>query len=178
MGFLTVYTRNLSVEALVFLFAVIIAGCSPNKGKLQEDPVLSFKQTVEEFLKLYKQSKHEGIFHVKGFEDSFAQDSIRAGWRKDYSELVSDAYSVDVRKTDSLVSPYIGTLDFDTKMYVSNLQDSEDAARETQIFTDTASVHHHRHSYAYQDGAWVVKSRKQINKDVPEADWEDCKDGE
>src|SRR4029077_12259371 len=159
---------------ILILLPLLFLGCSASKSKSPGDPVASFKQTVGDFLNAYKQSKHEEVFHINRFEDLVAE-----GWRKGNSELVLDSYSVDVQKNDSLVSPYIGTLKFDTKMYVSNLQDSEKAARETQIFGNTNDpyVRNHLHTYAYQDGAWIVKSRKQRRQDIDEDTWTDCKDG-
>jgi hypothetical protein len=161
---------------ILLLLPLLLLGCSASKSKPPEDPVASFKRTVEDFLRIYKQSNLEEVFHIERFEDL-----VPEGWKKDYSELVSDAYSVDVQKTDSLVSPYIGTLKFDTKMHFSNLQDSEKGARDTQIFADDSdpNVHNHVHTYAYQDGAWVVKSRKQnIHLSSIDDKWTDCKDGE
>jgi hypothetical protein len=167
--------RNSFIVTILMTILVVDSGCSRTIGKPTEDPVASFKQKVGDFVNTYKQSKHEEVFHIDRFEDVVAE-----GWRKGSSELVPDSYLVDVEKTDSLVSPYIGTLKFDTKMFVSNLQDSEKGARETQIFTNTNHpyVHNHLHTYSYQDGAWVVKSRKQRSQDIDEDTWKDCKDGE
>ena len=51
----------------------------------------------------------------------------------------------DVRKTDSLVSPYIATLDVDVFEFSTKEQ------------SDPSSRHHYDVNFAYQDGKWVLK---------------------
>jgi hypothetical protein len=147
-------------------------GCA-KKAKLSEEEqaVASFKQIADNFVRGYKQTRHEETYHM----DASIVMHTPEGWRKSYSELASDDYSVDVRKTDSLVSPYIGTLEFQTKVYVSELYSSQDAASQTTDFPTTPSdVRRHLHTYAYQNGAWVLQSRKQF----VDEDWQDCPEGE
>jgi len=163
-------------SALLFIVLFGLAfGCSKSADPAgadsheQEDPVASFKKTVESYLNGYKQTKHEKVYFIQS-------EYIPSGWRKAYSELVSDAYTMDVQKTDSLVSPYIGILEFNTRHYVSSPLATEQAVRSNAYFTDEYSVRKHRHMYAYQSGKWIVTSRKQL---LWEDVWNDCeKEGE
>jgi len=63
--------------------------------------------------------------------------------------------SVDVQKTNSLVSPYIGVLEFD-------------------VGDPTHAAQKHRHTYAYQSGTWVLQSAKQHFPS--DDDWWNCYD--
>jgi hypothetical protein len=151
---------------------MLVMGCAKKpKPSEEEQAVASFKQTAANYVATYKQSKHEEVYHL---DASFAAHTPE-GWRKSYSELASDVYSVDVQKTDSLVSPYVGTLEFHTNLYVSELYGSQDAASQTTDFPAKPNdVRRHLHTYAYQNGAWVLQSRKQFVYD----EWQDCPEGE
>lgn len=151
-------------------------GCTPSKppqpkSSEQEDPVESFKQTIEDYLKGYKLAKHEKVYHV----EASAVAGIPEGWRKSSSGLTSDAYTFDVQKTNSLVSPYTDIFEFETKLYVTSSYGSEEAARLATDFSSDYFVHKHRHIYAYHAGKWVLQSRKHL---LWEDEWADCQDGE
>jgi hypothetical protein len=169
--------------ALFACLAVLVLdmGCA-KKTKLSEEEqaVAAFKQVVENYMQTYKQGKHEQVYHIDEVHhtDPYTRIpviDVQGGWRKSYSEISGDP-GIDVRKTDSLVSPYLGTLEFHTNLYVSrSAYDSEDSASQTTDFPTTPSdVRRHLHTYAYQNGAWVLQSRKQFVYE----DWQDCPEGE
>jgi hypothetical protein len=168
--------RNLKVRmtiSVLMLLPFLLLGCSVKPP----DPVVSFKSAVEDFLKVYKQSKHEEVYYIQGGLGTYSfEPSTPSGWKKTTSDLVSDAYSIDVQKTNSLVTPDIGTVEFDTSQHSSNFQDSEKDARDTQVVSDDVVSYHHRHTYAFQDGVWIEKSQKQMRQGS--STWVDCKEGE
>lgn len=77
----------------------------------------------------------------------------------------------DVQKTESVVSPLVGVMSFTVTRYVE-----EDAG--TGKFRDY-DIFEHEHTYAQQDGRWVLKEKRCYSK-VWEASfgkkWEDCQD--
>ncbi len=166
---------SLTLGLSLFLFGSGCNSAKPPEPKIseQDQAVSSFKQIVENYMKTYKQSKHEQVYHLEG--SSVA--NIPEGWRKAYSELASDDYKVDVQKTDSLVSPYLGILEFDTKTYVSSSTygSQEAASQATDFPSDSSLLHKHRHTYAYQEGQWVIQSRKWVYPG--ENEWNDCDEG-
>lgn len=65
----------------------------------------------------------------------------------------------DVRKTDSLVSPYTGTAEFICLLEQSEFYGTKAEAEAASSF-EKASGEKCQVVFAYQDGRWVVKSRR------------------
>src|SRR5207245_3954459 len=70
---------------------------------------------------------------------------------------VPTSYSINVEKTESLVSPYLGTVEFPVTGSVSYPKNSKEEAFEATQFKGSYSINH-RLVYAYQNGQWVFKS--------------------
>jgi hypothetical protein len=86
------------------------------------------------------------------------------------------SYSINVEKTDSLVSPYVGTAEFPVTGSVSYPKNSKQEALENTQFKDSYSIKH-KLLYAYQNGAWVLKSEKCFDYDIGAEGhvWDDCR---
>lgn len=110
------------------------------------DIVKSFKGYAADFIASYKTDRREYVGKLGG------------GWAKIYFEPSLD-YGVDVRKTDSLVSPYVGVLEFTLIRHFTKFHPSESDAEADNSFVQTTSTNH-RHTYAFQDNKWVPKSRE------------------
>jgi hypothetical protein len=82
------------------------------------------------------------------------------GWqnRKYEQEL---PYSIDVRKTDSLVSPYIGTVEFKLYFYLADVHDTKEKAEKDTGFGSVATLRH-RYTFAFQQDKWVLKLRESM----------------
>jgi hypothetical protein len=128
-----------SLFVLGCLLLSALSACTKTPPKLTEEQaaVASFKRTAEDFLRAYKLAEQESdaAYHGTRFEVSSS--------------------SVDVQKTNSLVSPYIGVLEFD-------------------VGDPTHAAQKHRHTYAYQSGTWVLQSAKQHFPS--DDDWWNCYD--
>ncbi len=68
---------------------------------------------------------------------------------------------IDVQKTTSLVSPYVGTLEFQLVQHFTAFHKTRKEAESDSDFVGSRAVTH-RHTYAYQDGMWVPKIRKYV----------------
>lgn len=126
--------------------------------------VKSFRQTTAEFIASYKTDKREHIIGGPG-----------KGWHKVKDE--PGEYSIDVRRTDSLVTPYTGILQFSLTGYATvDHPTREEAERDTAFVKDLGRVTH-EHTYAFQEGQWVIKQRRHRREGMAELGmdkWYDC----
>src|SRR5580658_2587761 len=74
------------------------------------DPVKTFRGYVARYMESYKPDKHKMVTKDEKRPASECKECT-GGWVKRYFEPNED-YSIDVRRTDSLVSPYIGVCEF------------------------------------------------------------------
>jgi hypothetical protein len=158
---------------------ILTLGCAKRRPELseQEQALASFKQLVVDYVQTFRQSKHEHVFHLDQASHNEGLATIidvQEGWYKSYSEISGEPM-IDVHKTDSLVSPYVGALEFNVGTYrTESAYGGQDTASQANDFRPKPYIRKHVHTYAYQDGAWVLQSRKQLNYD----EWEDCPEGE
>lgn len=122
------------------------------------DVVASFKKYVADYMNSYKTDRREMVRLLGG------------GWAKEYFEPLPDA-GIDVRKTDSLVSPYMGVVEFTLITRYTTFHKTRTEAEADNNFVQTRQTKH-RHTYAYQDGSWVPKTRQNCLPMLDE--WYEC----
>jgi hypothetical protein len=119
--------RSLQITLIAFLVVLTQAGCHT---KSEEQRILdSFQQKV----------------------NADIQRAVSAG-----RAIKGAPYHFDVEKTNSLVSPYIGTATItasDTPPHPLN-------AEERRAFATLLELSSHKLTYAYQDGHWVPRSEE------------------
>jgi hypothetical protein len=149
----------LRFEAIA-LCAVLQVSChsSPNQPEKTEAQriVDAFREKVDADLQAHK-----------GRKDVWPQAQTKyeeAGWYMEADELPS-SYSINVEKTESLVSPYLGTAEFPVTGNVSYPKNSREEALEATQFKSSYTINH-RLQYAYQNGQWVLKSEKCFDYDI------------
>jgi hypothetical protein len=140
---------NLLACLLLLLFEFGCAQKQSEPKSEQETVLATFKQTINDYLKSRKAP--DSVF------ESF--DDHTKSWKKMHHELDSESAKFDVKKTDSLVSPYVGVLEFVVHERQSPRYSSENSARQATEFPKTYNMQH-RHTYSYQDGKWVLKSKE------------------
>jgi hypothetical protein len=88
-----------------------------------------------------------------------------------YYEPDQSSATIDVQKTASLVSPYIGKLEFQLVQHFTTFHKTRKEAESDSAFVRSRAVIH-KHTYAYQDGRWVPKVRKYVgyNSDMYDCD--------
>ena len=86
-------------------------------------------------------------------------------------------YKVDVRKTESLVSPYVGTVLFKWNERYSDCQDTREKAQAQTDLKHSDSLSY-RYTYAFQDGKWVSTEAEvgSVSADNGSFYWESCAD--
>ncbi len=82
-------------------------------------------------------------------------------------------YGIDVRKTDSLISPYLGVVEFHWIGYRTDCAKTKEEAQAKGLPTEENLLVKYRYTYAFQDGAWVRQKRE-----VYYSEWKDCKKSE
>lgn len=102
-------------------------------------------------------------------------NSYTQGWAK--RRMHVDNLEYDVRKTDSLVSPFIGIVTFEvfveqTSFYKS--KDEAESAEDFQIETYASKIQEmSRVTYAFQEAGWVIKKYEVWQKGLPNSTWEE-----
>jgi hypothetical protein len=74
-------------------------------------------------------------------------------------------YSFDVKRTDSLVSPYEGVITFTITTYSSAVARKSEAEALAEINFGQGHSTEHTHRYVWQNGKWVVVQR-QVYRDI------------
>src|ERR1019366_1066665 len=112
----------------IFLAALVLLSPSVFAAdeKAEQDAVKKFKQYVSDLITHYKSQKHERIESdppVCVFVDRPLQGYARVAYEVGTYEIV------DVRKTDSLITPYVGILELAWDSHYSSCQDTEEKAK-------------------------------------------------
>jgi len=112
------------------------------------------KQVVESF-KTYVQQHFASYEHNRRERTAL----LGQGWVKEYYQPDQSSASIDVERTSSLVSPFVGTSEFKMVEHYTEPHGTRKEAEADSTFVRTKVVMH-THIFAYQDGKWVPKSRK------------------
>jgi hypothetical protein len=139
---------KLLTSAFGALFMIIPAAAVLSQQS-DADIVASFKKHLTDYVASYKTNRRDEIRETSG------------GWCRNYYDI-DENYSVDLRKTDSLISPYVGTANFAFIMHSTSFHKTKAEAEADNNFIRSQPLKH-RHSYAYQDGAWVLTQREEYN---------------
>jgi hypothetical protein len=130
----------------------------PAGAQSDADVAKSFRAYIADYVASYKTDRREQVVQTSG------------GWSRQYFEVGSE-YGIDVRKTDSLISPYVGVAEFALTMHYTAFHKTQAEAEADHRFVQSMSMEH-RHTYAYQDGAWALKSREEYSSAAGK--WWDC----
>jgi hypothetical protein len=145
------------VKLLTAIFVMLLL-VIPVVAQSDAEVVASFKKHLADYAVSFKTDRRESVRETSG------------GWRKNYYE-VGDNYSIDLQRTASLVSPYVGTVEFHFVMHSTAFHKTREEAEADNKFISSESFRH-RHSYAYQDSAWVLNLREEYNSLIDE--WWNC----
>jgi hypothetical protein len=139
---------------LVVAFAVVLGNCLVLGQDTDNE-----KQIVESFTRYVQQ-------HFASYETNRRErtSKLGGGWAKSYYRPDQRSASIDVQKTASLVSPYMGTLEFQLVRYYTAFHKTRPEAERDSAFVNSRAATH-KHSYAYQNGVWVPKTRKHVGYD-------------
>jgi hypothetical protein len=145
--------------------------------KPDKDPVTMLKARIKENTNAIEQLKARVYYNKYGYEQG------GKGWAKQKAKLVDLEY--DVKKTDSLVTPYIGIVQFSLVLEQSPFYASEDEAVKSVELDSGVTLKSPkcRVTYAFQEDQWIAKRYERLSwlndkwEDVditerPRADWD------
>jgi len=107
----------------------------------------SFSVYVQHHIDSYKTNRRERVL------------LFPAGWVHQYYELDPSGSKTDIQRTNSLLTPYVGTLEFRLIRHYTVFYRSREQAAADVHFVQT-DVNVHRHTYAYQNEQWIPKERQ------------------
>lgn len=140
------------------LLLVVLAASSVPGQQDDEAIVASFKGYIAAFMASYKDNPREDIAKLTG------------GWVKEHYEPAGDP-EIDVQRTGSLVSPYMGICQFTLRRHFTAFHKTKAEAVNDSTFVQSDETLH-RHRYAYQDRTWVPTVREHLG--VAGDKWYDC----
>lgn len=138
----------------MFLITMIsgVAFAEPNDTEILN----SFKQYVDtEMQKVFAtyEGNHNRIAYQVRFDIS-PQENPKEVWFKS-TEKINKAFKIDLQRTTSLISPYVGTLEVDKYTEFSSDYPTEVAAK---MSFDTRYIQWdlYKFTVAYQENQWVI----------------------
>jgi hypothetical protein len=136
---------KLVISLLLLFFGSWVGAAVAAQSQQEKDIVKSFNTAISTYI-----PTHVGA-RTKPYK-------VGCGWNMEYHEI-STPYTIDVRKTDSLISPYVGTAEFGIILHIGKCHQSpEEAAKDSSY--PTSYREGYRYTFAYQDEAWVIRSRQ------------------
>jgi hypothetical protein len=152
----------LAIKVLGILVALSLASCHTTPKEPE-------KTEAEKIVDAFKGKVDADLKDKRSTKDVWPQTGSQyyeAGWYMEKDELPS-SYSINVEKTESLVSPYLGTAEFSVTGNTSYAKNSKEEALDATQFKNSYAIVH-RLLYAYQNGSWVLKSEKCFEYDGTE----------
>ncbi len=136
------------IKISTLFFFLLFSLCYAQNDNLvsEADPVKSFKTYITKHFESYKVDNRERLAKLGG------------GWAMQYYEP-SEEYNIDVQTTNSLISPFIGICEFTLTRNYTGFHSSKEEAKKDGKFRKS-DRRNHIHKYAFQEGKWVVTSRR------------------
>lgn len=166
-----IHLRNfIKIIACIFILT-FISFAQESTNTINVDPVQSFKEYIKNYFESYKSDKRERITKLGG------------GWVKECYEPDYD-YKIDVQKTNSLITPFMGICEFTLIRRITNFHKNLEDTESDSLFVKS-DKRTHIHNYGFQERKWIVTSRKSqdpvlaelvnpITKSATLNKWYDC----
>jgi hypothetical protein len=165
--------KNFYKLALIALGAGLLFGSFvfAQDQKTEQESVKKFKQYTSDLMAKYKAEKHERTEHAVYCPNlgPGATGYVKAAYEPDAG------YTIDVRKTDSLITPYIGILKLQWNKRYSDCEDTREKAQAQSNLSHPDSLEY-RYTYGFQDGEWVSQGREIGNVTSEGIQWESCRE--
>ncbi len=148
--------KNIYQSALIALAVGLMFDSSAfaQHQAAEQEAVQKFKQYTSDLMVKYKAEKYERTEHAVYCPNwgPGAHGYVKAAYEPDSS------YKIDVRKTDSLITPYVGIL---WLQWDKRYSDCKDTREEAQTQSDLPNRDHlaYQYKYGFQDGHWIPQDR-------------------
>jgi hypothetical protein len=131
-----------ALNAILLVCGSVVLAQSP----AEEAVIIAFREYISRHLSSYEQDNRLNVY------------KLGCGWAKIYYKVEGE-YSIDVQRTSSLISPYIGVCEFKLRRHYTACHPTKEGAQQDSRFVNT-DANLHKHMYAYQDNKWVPKKRE------------------
>jgi len=163
-------------SGLVIVLSILVLSLpsvSVGDEKADQEATTKFKQYVSDLIARYKGEKHERIESGLGVTVAVCGMDKLDGYVKVAYEV--GTYGIDVRKTDSLITPYVGVLELTWDSHSSRCHDTKEEAQADAELPKPGSFKY-RYTYGFQDGKWVPQSRevRGMDSEGNEFHWSPC----
>jgi len=141
------------IPAVVLLVLAAAPMAAAQSGPSQREAIVnSFKEFAKDYMQKWNAQHTQVVF------DSFQRGNskTRLDWRRTYDDPVEN-YDIDVKPTDSLVTPYLGILKFTIVFHNTAMHNSRERAEKDQKFKTLSTPV--RVEFNYQEGNWIKRER-------------------
>lgn len=145
--------KKILTSLLAIVFALLIVAPTALAAEDEQTVVSSFEEVIQQHINSYQDDPRTMVYYVPG-DTEYIQ--IKGGWRKSKC-TVSNDYTYDIQKTNSIITPYTSTLTYKMKILVTNAQASKAAAEACETFNDDHYPNEYRITFSYQHNQWVPK---------------------
>ena len=142
------------IRMLCILLLILMPGYSNAKDVDQQGIVKAFEYAIEHCLN----KARDPVFHQTPDIEGYLKE-YRGKWQKRYLEIWDVTYNVE--KTQSLISPYKGTIQGKSKWMISGPFDSKEEAINGPCNKGPIDYTLFHVIYGYQNGKWVLVSANQ-----------------
>ena len=137
--------------------------------KAEQDAVKMFKQHVSSLISKYNAEKHVRVEYSPLCGTTNPHGYLKASYEADLH------YKLDVRRTDSLITPYVGILGLRWNERYSECRKTGEEAQTQSDFPHSDFLDY-RYTYGYQDGKWIPQDREVGGLTDHGVEWEQCAD--
>lgn len=146
----------------IFVFLYCMIFCVSGFAS-EQNIICSFSDFVKLVVTPIEQSYNNGEHYTVNVADR----DIRAGRNKPMyyrTEITNFRYSYDIKKTDSIMNPYIGIIEMsnDKKVYKQYLSESEAMTGKNDLVRTIKNFNTRRFYYGYISGSWTLKEEEII----------------
>lgn len=153
--------KILLLLCVLFVFSNNLAFAAPDEQSIKS----SFENLVKKHMDGYTDDPRVLVYYVPGD----VSPNVPAGWRKSKCVALPD-YSYDVKKTDSITTPYTAYLIYKMYVLVSPAFDTKEMAENTETFKENKTPNVYRISFSYQNGSWIPETYEtefRVERSVP-----------
>lgn len=154
--------REMTKRLLILIMALLLvcASCLADEQVVVD----SFKVHVQDIMQPVLATYKKDAVHIRYFDPSKHGLQGSGHWFK--VRNLEPVYSLDVKKNDSVMYPYIGILDVEryTEIFTGSYPTKEEASKAEKSYLSNA-MQHWRFYYGYQNGKWE-KTKVEFYRDT------------
>ena len=119
----------------------------------EQEIVESFQEVAKKHIESYNDDPRILVYHIDAILPPYG--SSPPAWIKS-KNIIIDNYSIDVEKTNSLVTPYTGILFYKMQILIVKEKTKTEAENSTK-FNVNSKPKNYKILFSYQNGKWIAK---------------------